>query len=229
MTGGRVIPLSEYRKAGFQLFYDHTPAAGLFTAALMGALLLVLGVAVLLTFVVLISELFGAGVEQTGFATLWLTLPLRSSDSIINIVFLPFRILPGLWRFDLFISILFVVAAYPARKAFFLSLYKDRGQKSGNILTRNSPLFIFSGGFLLLWLFLYMDKPGLMVITHQPLMTVTALLMGVFLLALLLQVLWEWAYFQGFLMYHTFFLHHDPERVTKQRILNLFEDKDSII
>lgn len=233
----RSIPVSEYRRAGYALLFENTGVWGLLAAALLASLLVVLGLALLITVVFVLSELFGVGMRTftRDFASVFMPPPARPVGFFAYLL-LPFRLLGELWRADLFVSVLFMAAALPARRAFFLNREKERGrdEAAGGFFSRQLPLLIFMAGFLVLFLLVMLpylqgslDIHGSLIPlpAGSLLLTLAAVLGYAIIAGFLLQFIWEGAFFRGLLVFHR--LAVDPPRqVTDGRIRSLFEENN---
>jgi hypothetical protein len=234
MDTKRSIPLSEYRRAGFRLLYENTSTSGVLVAATIASLLITFSLALTLSLVLIAAELFGATAEATDFASAWLTIPLREQYTLSEMLLLPFETAASLWAFDLILTALFAAAALPARRSFFLNLVHERGQGSGNPVTRNWPAWIFSAAAAVALFVLMLPyfrglplRPGLPIAIppDMPLLTALGILLFAVPCGLLLQYLFEWAHFRGLLIWHRIFIF-GPKRVDGQRILGLFYSED---
>ncbi len=227
----RTVPLSEYRREGYRLFYDNTSVPGLLIAATIGSFFIVAGVALLLTFAAAVVAIFGLTVEWSGFSQAWgSAFSAYDGKSLVEFLPLPFYILGNLWPLDLFFSLLFCAAALPERKSFMLREEHERGKSAGNIATRNIPLFIFWGVFFVLTLFpmspYFRETVPLMSINlplsqTAPVLTVFNMLVFSRGIALVMAYFWNAVFFNGLSIYHFFFVR-GKKKVDKKRIQQRF-------
>jgi hypothetical protein len=227
----RTIPLNEYRREGYALYYKHTTPIGLLISATIAALLLTAGIALLLTVTAAVMALFGLTVEWSGFQHVWGS-PFGAYDGkgILDFFALPFRIFSLLLPVDVFFSLLFCAAVIPERRAFTQKTEQERGRPAANIVVRNIPLIIFWGVLFVLTLFpmspYFRETVPLMSIElpfsqTAPVLTVLVMLAFSFIAALVLQYMWNALLFSGLGIYHFFFVR-GKNQVTKKMIVQRF-------
>ena len=143
MHKNRTIPYSEFRKTGMKLLLEKTSNWGIIAGAIFASLQVVLVIDLLIWFVIIAAEIFGMVGEVTRAGSAWMNIPFSSGQSLGNLLILPLKLLPMLWKFDLFLSIIFCIAALPLRHTCKMQVEKAKGRKGGSLWLRHFPLLIF--------------------------------------------------------------------------------------
>lgn len=237
MSKNRTIPYSEFRRAGMRLLLEHTALPGILTGALFASLLVVLTVDIMIWFAVIAAEIFGMVGELTRAGSAWMTIPFSTGQGLDALLLLPVRMLPQLWKMDLFLSLVFCIAALPLKKSFALQQERARGWKGGSLWLRWFPGIVFFVSFFVLFLLLALPKftadssPALLIplpASQSYLLALLAITIYSALTSLVLYFVWEWGIFRGLLLFHRTMVW-GPDKIRIQDIHSLFAEKEETL
>jgi len=238
MHKNRTIPYSEFRKVGMKLLLDNSSSLGIIMGALFGSLHVVFLIDLLIWIAIIAAEIFGTVGELTRAGSAWMTIPFSSGQGLGELLLLPLKILPLLWRLELFLSILFCIAAVPLRRTYAMQVEKARGWKGGTLLLRRFPSILFAIVFFSLFLILALPKftgdansPAYLIplpSEESALLALLAIASYSAITTLVLTFIWEWGIFQGMLLLHRLMVF-GPNKVTIHDIYSKFADRDEIL